>query len=273
MSSDSQPQRTISCLLFEDDHVRALESMLLLIRRYLQPGWTVEAGTAATEAQVVLVNADHPDATALLGSLSHLPQVVGASTRPRDHAPGTLHRPFKPYEMMATLKEAERRFAPHGDADGVQPQASAPAAAPSPAPARPSFSFAQAFRRNAPEPTPPPAPAAPVAGRSTSGGALLQGDTSRSYKLHAWPTEFLDWPRDWWRILAILRVQQRSLPELVAMTGIDATVVAACVETLLEYRVVEMKLDPTALVEVPPPPKPSAWSRIGSRVADLLRRR
>ncbi len=114
--------RSITCLLLDDEVVRSLSSLLMLLQKYLDKSWTVDT-TVSARTGLVLVNLDETDAN---GSLPPIPagtQVIGVARRPRQHAPGTIHRPLRAYEILAQLKEAERLAATHdANAEG-DPQA------------------------------------------------------------------------------------------------------------------------------------------------------
>jgi hypothetical protein len=97
---------TIACLHCDDDAVRSLQVVLPMLKTWLAHDWSVDAHNSQ-QATLRVVNLDHPEGAALLASLG--PNAVGCSVHPRQHAPGTIHfRPFRGYELLATLKEIER---------------------------------------------------------------------------------------------------------------------------------------------------------------------
>lgn len=101
-------RRTISCLLVDEEQVVSLASILALLKGYLDFDWVVEK-TFDPQAALVLVNREDPRAEATLAALPSGMNVVGCATKPRQHAAGTIHRPFRGYQILALLKEAERR--------------------------------------------------------------------------------------------------------------------------------------------------------------------
>jgi hypothetical protein len=101
----------IACPNFGAEELGALRSILGLLKPYLKHAWVVDAtmeGPAAID--VCLINVDHPGAPALPPDN---PRVIGCSSRPRNHARGTLHRPLRPPEILALLSEAGSRL--HGE--------------------------------------------------------------------------------------------------------------------------------------------------------------
>ncbi|WP_066091658.1 hypothetical protein [Xanthomonas massiliensis] len=99
--------RAISCLLFDDEQVRSLTSILSLLKGYLADDWSADTAIGKDSA-LVLVNLDHAEAPALMAALDHGLNVAGCANRPRQFETGTLHRPFRGHEILARLKEVER---------------------------------------------------------------------------------------------------------------------------------------------------------------------
>ena len=102
----------IACPNFSAEEIGALRSILGLLRPYLRHAWVVDAAVEEDVAptDLCLINVDHPGAPAL--PPGH-PRVIGCSSRPRNHARGTLHRPLRPPEILALLSEAGSRL--HGE--------------------------------------------------------------------------------------------------------------------------------------------------------------
>ncbi|WP_217990248.1 hypothetical protein [Pseudomonas indica] len=100
---------SVTCLLFDEDQLKALLSILPLIRKYLDREWQVDTDPSSV-SDVVVVNLDDsaggPLLEALVGKGVH---AVGCARHPRLHVAGTLHRPFRGYEVLALLQEGERR--------------------------------------------------------------------------------------------------------------------------------------------------------------------
>lgn len=116
-SDDGMRPLRIACPNFHADELDALRSILGLLKPYLKHPWQVGAETADASAppDLYLINLDQPGAPARLPD--DAPHLVGCSSRPRHHAPGTLHRPLRPPQILALLSDAgsrargERRYA------------------------------------------------------------------------------------------------------------------------------------------------------------------
>jgi hypothetical protein len=99
---------SITCLLFDEAQSKALGSIVSMLAQYLAQSWEVDTEWSSS-SRIVLINLDHLDHAALMAALSASPaSVVGCAERPRLQAPGTIHRPFRAYEILSLLKEYER---------------------------------------------------------------------------------------------------------------------------------------------------------------------
>ncbi len=114
--------RSITCLQLDDEVVRSLSSLLMLLEKYLDKRWTVDT-TVSARTGLVLVNLDEVDASGTAPAIPAGMQVVGVARRPRQHPPGTIHRPLRAYEILAQLKEAERLAATGEATEAGEPQA------------------------------------------------------------------------------------------------------------------------------------------------------
>lgn len=206
--------KTLTCLLFDEEHGRALTSIMSMIGQYLRYSWRV-TDEVSHRSNVIFVNLDHPGAPALLAAAGEGRRVVGCALRPRMHAAGTVHRPFRPYEVLAVLKEAE---------DGILD--------------------------------------------SNSNEALT--DASRLYKLVRWPDEFREWPKAWWRILAVIRKRALSVSQIASETGVAEQAVGECLEILQQHNLVMVEFDLARLEPVKPRSSRKLWARIGERIAAML---
>lgn len=123
MSVSTPMSPSVVCLLCPENHVLSLGSILVMLKPYLSRVWRAEPGETG-QAVLRIVNLDHPDGPALLQQLGGIgPRVLACAQRPRQHAPGTVHRPFRGYEILAALKELERigfHGASVGDASAVR---------------------------------------------------------------------------------------------------------------------------------------------------------
>lgn len=96
----------IRCRDFPPEDVDALRSLLKLLKDYLKHPWTVvESG----EAEVVFVDLDHASSLPDTGSA----RLVGCARKPREHAPGTIHRPLRAAGVLAVLSEVSAQVADH----------------------------------------------------------------------------------------------------------------------------------------------------------------
>lgn len=123
MPASTPMSPSITCLLCPENHVLSLSSILVMLKPYLSRVWRAEQEDT-DRAALQVVNLDHPDGPALLQMLGGIgPRVLACAQRPRQHQPGTIHRPFRGYEILAALKELERvgfHGAAVGDASAVR---------------------------------------------------------------------------------------------------------------------------------------------------------
>lgn len=227
--------RTISCLLFDDEQTRSLASILALLKGYFEYEWSVDTAIGK-ESALVLVNLDHPEAAGLMTALDRGLNVVGCANRPRQFQPGTLHRPFRGHEILARIKEVERRqVAPAVEAvDGADGEVH----------------------------------------QNEAAVQALEADDSRIFKLTAWPQQFTGWSHAWWRIMAALRRQPLTLVQVAQQTGIERAEVARCLDRLLALNAVSVKFDLSQMRVVPRRrERQGLLARIGARVGALLRGR
>ncbi len=97
---DASPKHAlrVRCHDFSIEEVDALRSLMRLLKEYLKQPWTVTDGAVA---DVVFVNLDNP----VVAPDYPGARLVGCAVRPRLHSPGTVHRPFRAAEVLATLSE------------------------------------------------------------------------------------------------------------------------------------------------------------------------
>ena len=225
----STPPLSIACLLCGEETPRALHFILPMLTSYLKREWQVESG-APERAALRIVNLDHPEGQALLDSFGPEHRAVGCALRPRQFAPGTIHRALRGYEILSALKEIER-------AD-VQPAASATVSA-----------------QAAPEVV-------------AAAAAVAESDQARGFRLVYWPEDFQDWPRAWWSVLACLRNRRLSEAELVRELNLPPVTVAQCLETLQGISAVMVTYDMQAIASPQRAERP--WRSLGARLVSLL---
>jgi hypothetical protein len=90
--------KRIACPNFNADEIKALYSLVDLLKKYLKQPWQV---VSEGEADLVLVNLDVDG----LPAPPLAAPMVGCALRPRIHPPGTIHRPLRAAELLAVLSE------------------------------------------------------------------------------------------------------------------------------------------------------------------------
>jgi len=211
---------SITCLLFDEAQSMALTSVVSMLAQYLTQSWEVDTEWSPS-SRIVLINLDHVDHAARMAALTGSSiRLVGCAERPRQHAPGAIHRPFRAYEILSLLKEYERTT-------GAAPATKEPL-----------------------------------------------GEDARSFRLVAWPFDFLSWPREWWQVMAAIRTRSMSLQQIAEDCAIDPRQVALCLERLLTLDAATVRYDVAALdAALARKRRKGFWRRIGAQVSERLRQR
>lgn len=238
MSPPESSPLSIACLLCGEETPRALHFMLPMLKTYLKREWRVE-NDAPERAALRIVNLDHPEGEALLASFGPGEHAVGCALRPRQFAPGTIHRALRGYEMLSALKEIERAAA--------QPAVAVASAGESPA----------SSSQKSGEPV-------------RAAASVAASDHARGFQLAFWPEEFQDWPRDWWSILACLRSRRLSEAELIQELNLPQITVTRCLEKLQSLSAVVVTYDREAIAAAAPKRPERPWRKLGARLVGLL---
>lgn len=99
-------QHRINRLLFDDEKVRALSSLISLLSPHLLTHWHITC-SSNPRADIVLINLDHEGNDILSASLGTDIRVVGCSSQPSHHALGAFRYPFTAHEILGLLKSFE----------------------------------------------------------------------------------------------------------------------------------------------------------------------
>lgn len=89
----------IVCLNFPNDEVQSARGLLKLLDNFLPRRCEI---ADQGEGDIYLMNLDAETPTAYPPEGGH---VVGCSIKPRNHAPGTIHRPIRPSAMLAVVSD------------------------------------------------------------------------------------------------------------------------------------------------------------------------
>ncbi|PJK10165.1 hypothetical protein CO614_02675 [Lysobacteraceae bacterium NML120232] len=89
----------IVCLNFPVDEVQSARGLLKVLGNFL-PRRCEIADQGEGDLYLLNLDAENPQNTPPEGA-----HVVGCSMKPRDHAPGTIHRPIRPSAMLAVVSD------------------------------------------------------------------------------------------------------------------------------------------------------------------------
>ncbi|PJJ99844.1 hypothetical protein CO615_03105 [Lysobacteraceae bacterium NML75-0749] len=221
----------IVCLNFPADEVQSARGLLKLLVNFL-PGRCEIAGPDQ-EGDLYLVNLDaETPANPPEGAY-----VVGCSIRPREHAPGTIHRPIRPSAMLAVVSDFVEKF-PGTDK-----------------------SSAKTSGVNKPEKKTEDPP----------------GGLEWNYQLLSWPLDFQQMSMESWRVLAFLSRYRASIPQIVKATELSEGEVSSIVRQLTEIGSITRSANnpntPAATFsqgDDEPAAPPSGWRKLASKMGKLL---